>query len=117
MPAPTLTIGTEEPLSGDLGTAGCAANAIDARSSRMMGQKLTLARMQMSDFTRAERQIVIDAYSKADAAGRSVADCYVAGVDALQRLCPGLARHVVATEAVRILTTDTSLVDLARRHG
>jgi hypothetical protein len=82
-----------------------------------MGQKLTLARMQMSDFTRAERQIVIDAYSKADAAGRSVADCYVAGVDALQRLCPGLARHVVATEAVRILTTDTSLVDLARRHG
>jgi hypothetical protein len=66
--------------------------------------------------TNSERQVVIDAYRNAIAARKGSVDCYTAGVDALHRLYPGALRELVANEAVKILTTDVKLVDVARRR-
>jgi hypothetical protein len=52
---------------------------------------------------------VVEAYRRASASGKSTPDCYLAAVDVLHRLYPDARRALVATEAVRIITSDVAI--------
>src|SRR4051812_38863592 len=72
--------------------------------------------MNLFQPTDAEREVVVAAYAKSVAQRKASVDCYTAAVDALRRLYPGVDVSLVATVAVKVLTTDTRLVDVARHR-
>jgi hypothetical protein len=82
--------------------------ALNARQRPESPWQLTLASSKPFRLTTTQCQVVLDAYAKAVAARRSIADCYRAGVDALYRLRPDVPRQLVAAEAVKILTAERS---------
>jgi hypothetical protein len=73
--------------------------------------------MNLFRLSDAERQLVLAAFKKANADRKSTADCYLAAIEALRERYPGVPRDLVANEAVRVLTSDIKLVDVARRRS
>jgi hypothetical protein len=73
--------------------------------------------MSLYRLTEAECRLVIGAFKNANAARKSTADCYIAAIEALRERYPGVARGLVANEAVRVLTGGIKLVDVARRRS
>jgi hypothetical protein len=60
-----------------------------------------------------ERKRVVTAYNKAVRDGCSRAECYRAGVDALQELWPEVARQHAATHAVTVIADHLGLDRIA----
>jgi hypothetical protein len=73
--------------------------------------------MNLFDLSAAERELVLEAFMKARASRRNTADCYAAAIGALRQRYPGVAKDLVATQAIRVLSTEPRLVDVARERS
>jgi hypothetical protein len=63
--------------------------------------------------TEDERRVVIGAYRDAVRAGCGRAECYRAGVEALQELWPEVAKHHAASHAVAVIADHLGLDRMA----
>jgi len=73
--------------------------------------------MSLFRLTDADRALVLAAFERANAQRKGTAACYLAAVEVLRQRHPGIPRGLIANEAVRVLTSDVKLVDVARRQS